>query len=184
MECPHPAFKSLVFNLAFFHAVVQERRKYGKVGWNVSYDFNESDFQVCMDILRTYLTKASTNADTKIPWNSLKYLIGEVSTAHETFELFAGLFWLSCADCQTVMRHVWMHDIRKFMLAFNMFQHMLCAHLKATMKNLYHNITRCLKRSRVFETLLWGGARFSVKLCISIQEIRARLLMKFSVLEL
>ena len=78
VDCPHPAFKSLVFDLAFFHAVVQERRKYGKIGWNVSYDFNESDFQVCMDILRTYLTKANVNNDTKIPWNSLKYLIGEV----------------------------------------------------------------------------------------------------------
>src|SRR6218665_1735550 len=42
-------------------------------------DFNDSDFQVCMDILRTYLTKAHNNGDTKIPWNSLKYLIGEVS---------------------------------------------------------------------------------------------------------
>ena len=78
-ECPHPAFPSLVFVLAFFHAVVQERRKYGKVGWNVSYDFNESDFQVCMDVLRTYLSKAHVNSDAKLPWNSLKYLIGEVS---------------------------------------------------------------------------------------------------------
>ena len=77
-DCPHEAFASLVYTLAFFHAVVQERRKYGKIGWNVSYDFNESDFSVCFDILMTYLTKAQENGDAKIPWNSLKYLIGEV----------------------------------------------------------------------------------------------------------
>ena len=49
-----------------------------QIGWNVSYDFNESDFRVCMDILGTYLTKAHESGDTKIPWGSLKYLIGEV----------------------------------------------------------------------------------------------------------
>ena len=78
IECPHPAFRSLIYVLAFFHAVVQERRKYGKIGWNVPYDFNESDFQVCVEIMRTYLTKAHTNNDPKLPWASLKYLIGEV----------------------------------------------------------------------------------------------------------
>uniref|UniRef100_UPI00398F6830 dynein axonemal heavy chain 10 isoform X2 n=1 Tax=Pristiophorus japonicus TaxID=55135 RepID=UPI00398F6830 len=78
LTCPHTAYKSLVYVLAFFHAVVQERRKYGKIGWNVSYDFNESDFQVCMEILNTYLTKAYNQSDGKIPWGSLKYLIGEV----------------------------------------------------------------------------------------------------------
>ncbi|XP_076804944.1 dynein axonemal heavy chain 10-like [Clavelina lepadiformis] len=77
-ECPHPSYRSLVFVLSFFHAVVQERRKYGKIGWNISYDFNESDHTVCMDILKTYLTKAFELGDEKIPWGSLKYLIGEV----------------------------------------------------------------------------------------------------------
>lgn len=77
-SCAHTAFKPLVYVLAFFHAVVQERRKYNKLGWNICYDFNESDFNVCMQILDTYLSKALTIRETRIPWNSLKYLIGEV----------------------------------------------------------------------------------------------------------
>uniref|UniRef100_A0A8B9QA73 Dynein axonemal heavy chain 10 n=1 Tax=Apteryx owenii TaxID=8824 RepID=A0A8B9QA73_APTOW len=87
-QCPHPAFKSLVYVLAFFHAVVQERRKFGKIGWNVPYDFNESDFQVCMEILNTYLTKAFQQNDEKIPWSSLKYLIGEVMYGGRAIDSF------------------------------------------------------------------------------------------------
>lgn len=66
--------------LSFLHAVVQERRKYGKIGWNIAYDFNESDHTVSMEILKTYLTKAFEFNDDKIPWNSLKYLVGEASS--------------------------------------------------------------------------------------------------------
>lgn len=75
-ECPHPAFRPLVYTLAFFHAVVQERRKYGKIGWNVTYDFNETDFTISMRLLDTYLTKAYNNSD-PIPWATLRYLVGE-----------------------------------------------------------------------------------------------------------
>ncbi|XP_042636525.1 dynein axonemal heavy chain 10 [Orycteropus afer afer] len=87
-QCPHPAFKPLVYVLAFFHAVVQERRKFGKIGWNVYYDFNESDFQVCMEILNTYLTKAFQQNDPRIPWGSLKYLIGEVMYGGRAIDSF------------------------------------------------------------------------------------------------
>nr|CCC47395.1 putative dynein heavy chain, fragment [Trypanosoma vivax Y486] len=75
--CQHGAFRPLVFALALFHAVVQERRKYGKIGWNVVYDFNETDFSVSMRLLDTYLTKAYQNDD-PIPWDTLRYLVGEV----------------------------------------------------------------------------------------------------------
>ncbi|XP_021567645.1 dynein heavy chain 10, axonemal [Carlito syrichta] len=87
-QCPHPAYKPLVYVLAFFHAVVQERRKFGKIGWNVYYDFNESDFQVCMEILNTYLTKAFQQQDPRIPWGSLKYLIGEVMYGGRAIDSF------------------------------------------------------------------------------------------------
>uniref|UniRef100_A0A8C0ZLW2 AAA+ ATPase domain-containing protein n=1 Tax=Castor canadensis TaxID=51338 RepID=A0A8C0ZLW2_CASCN len=87
-QCPHTAFKPLVYVLAFFHAVVQERRKFGKIGWNVPYDFNESDFQVCVEILNTYLTKAFQQRDPRIPWGSLKYLIGEVMYGGRAIDSF------------------------------------------------------------------------------------------------
>jgi dynein heavy chain len=105
-ECPHQAFSTLVFVLGFFHAVVQERRKYGKIGWNVSYDFNESDFRVCMQILNTYLTKTDEQGETKIPWSSLKYLIGEVG---KMFLLHFHFF--HCLFSASLLRNVKGHNL-------------------------------------------------------------------------
>ncbi|GMF23629.1 unnamed protein product [Phytophthora lilii] len=76
-ECPHGAFRSVVYVLCFLHAVVLERRKYGKIGWNVSYDFNESDFTISRKLLSLYLYKAYEDNDEQLPWGSLKYLIGD-----------------------------------------------------------------------------------------------------------
>ncbi|KAM3960300.1 LOW QUALITY PROTEIN: dynein heavy chain at 89D [Aphomia sociella] len=76
-ECSHPQFKKLVYVLAFFHAVVQERRKYDKIGWNIAYDFSESDFVVSMQILQCYLDRCAA-VNGSIPWATLKYLFGEV----------------------------------------------------------------------------------------------------------
>ncbi|GMI47335.1 hypothetical protein TrCOL_g3071 [Triparma columacea] len=76
-ECPNDVFRPCLFVLTFLHAVVQERRKYGKIGWNVNYDFNESDFLISKKLVSLYLTKAYEDGDEVLPWGSLKYLIGD-----------------------------------------------------------------------------------------------------------
>lgn len=75
-SCPSKPreFKAMIFGLAIFHAVILERRKFGPIGWNIPYEWMDSDFQVSRDGIRLYLLSQD-----KVPWITLQYLIAEVN---------------------------------------------------------------------------------------------------------
>jgi len=73
--CTKPeAWKKLLFGLAFYHAVIMERRKFGAVGWNIPYEWTQSDLQVSIQMLQMYLEEQA-----EVPYKTLNYVTAEVN---------------------------------------------------------------------------------------------------------
>ncbi|CAL1172366.1 unnamed protein product, partial [Cladocopium goreaui] len=67
-------WRRLQFGLKFFHAVIQERRKFGPLGWNIRYEFNDSDLETS-----TTITHNMLELDGAIPWDTLLFVIGHIN---------------------------------------------------------------------------------------------------------
>jgi len=67
-------WRKLLFGLAFFHATLQERRKFGPLGFNIRYEFNDSDLDTSITMLKNFLDEQE-----QIPWESLRYVTGHIN---------------------------------------------------------------------------------------------------------
>ncbi|KAH0794861.1 dynein heavy chain 1, axonemal [Histomonas meleagridis] len=67
-------YHKLIYALCFFHAIILERRKYGSLGFNQIYDWNNGDLEISQKQLKMFL-----NLYENVPFKVLKYLTGEIN---------------------------------------------------------------------------------------------------------
>jgi len=60
----------LLFSMRFNF---QERKKFGPLGWNIRYEFNDSDRDCALLNLELFCT------EDRIPWDALIYITGEIT---------------------------------------------------------------------------------------------------------
>ena len=62
-------WKRMAYATCFFHAMVQERRRFGPLGWNITYEFNDSDLNAALMLLKMFLEEQPV-----IPYAALQYM--------------------------------------------------------------------------------------------------------------
>jgi dynein heavy chain len=74
-SCTKPiAYKKLLFGFAFFHAIVQDRRKFGPIGWNIPYAFTNEDLKVSTRQLKIFIETYD-----EVPYKVLNVIGAEIN---------------------------------------------------------------------------------------------------------
>jgi len=70
------SFRRLLFGLCFFHAIVQERRRFGPLGWNILYEWTAQDLSITYLQVVKFLDKYE-----EIPYKVMLFLTGHINYA-------------------------------------------------------------------------------------------------------
>eukprot|EP00392_Amoebophrya_sp_AT5.2_P015401 g15603.t1 len=73
----HEKWRQITFVQSVLHSVVQERRKFGPIGWCIPYEYNNSDLEACLMFLEKHLSTTITVGQ-PLSWVTIQYMVAEV----------------------------------------------------------------------------------------------------------
>jgi dynein heavy chain len=70
-------WRVIVFTICFMHSIVQERRKFGPIGFCIPYEFNNSDLQASMFFIEKHISLVQS-LNQPISWKTVQYMVSEI----------------------------------------------------------------------------------------------------------
>jgi dynein heavy chain len=70
-------WRPMIFALCFMHTIVQERRKFGPLGFCIPYEFNQSDLEASAIYMRNHMTEVEFKKG-QVSWIAVSYMVCEV----------------------------------------------------------------------------------------------------------
>ena len=96
---PPDMWREIVYATCFLHSVVQERRKYGPIGFCLPYEFNSSDLDASLMYIEKYLNGLNAIGSKNVQMKTIQFMICEIQYGGRiTDDLDRELFYMLGID--------------------------------------------------------------------------------------